>query len=78
MLTLNSEIRALKGVGPALKKKLNSFGVYLIEDLLFLLPYRYEDRTKLYPIADAPDNERALIAGRIIDSKIAFFILNNG
>ncbi len=73
MLTLNSEIRALKGVGPALKKKLNSFGVYLIEDLLFLLPYRYEDRTKLYPIADAPDNERALIAGRIIDSKILFY-----
>ena len=33
MLTLNSEIRALKGVGTALKKKLNSFGVYLIEDI---------------------------------------------
>ena len=73
MLTLNSEIETLKGVGPALKKKLNACGVNLIEDLLFLLPYRYEDRTKLYPIADAPHNERALIAGRITDSKILFY-----
>ena len=73
MLRLNSEIGTLKGVGPALKKKLNACGVNLIEDLLFLLPYRYEDRTKLYPIADAPHNERALIAGRITDSKILFY-----
>lgn len=73
MLNLNAEIDALKGVGPALKTKLNNRGVRSIEDILFLLPNRYEDRTILYDIQNAPINEHVLIAGKIIESKILFY-----
>ena len=73
MLKLNGEIDALKGVGPALKIKLNNRGVNTIEDILFLLPNRYEDRTILYDIQNAPINEHVLITGKIIESKILFY-----
>ncbi len=73
MLKLNGEIDALKGVGPALKIKLNDRGVNTIEDILFLLPNRYEDRTILYDIQNAPINEHVLITGKIIESKILFY-----
>lgn len=73
MLKLNSEISRLKGVGPALTAKLNNRGVKKIEDILFLLPRRYEDRTTLYHIQNAPINERVLVSGKIIESKILFY-----
>ena len=73
MLTLNSEIIRLKGVGPALTAKLNNRGVKKIEDILFLLPRKYEDRTTLYHIQNAPNNERVLVSGKIIESKILFY-----
>ena len=43
-------ITSLKGVGPALERKFNQLGIYNLQDLLFHLPFRYEDRTKLSPI----------------------------
>ena len=68
MLTLNSEIIRLKGVGPALTAKLNNRGVKKIEDILFLLPRKYEDRTTLYHIQNAPNNERTLFGFFIVNS----------
>ena len=75
MLKLNGEIDALKGVGPALKIKLNNRGVNTIEDILFLLPNRYEDRTILYDIQNAPINEHVLITGKIIERLIVKYLL---
>ena len=43
----NEELTDLKGVGPALKNKLAKLNINKQSDLLFLLPTRYEDRTKL-------------------------------
>lgn len=49
---LNTEIDYLKGVGPAraelLKKEL---GIYTFGDLLNYYPFRYIDKSKVYPIA---------------------------
>lgn len=49
---LNTEIDYLKGVGPAraelLKKEL---GIYTFQDLLNYYPFRYIDKSKVYPIA---------------------------
>ena len=47
---LSDGLTALKGVGPALAKKLENLGLHRVEDLLFLLPLRYEDRTQLVRI----------------------------
>ncbi|MES3039690.1 MAG: ATP-dependent DNA helicase RecG [Pseudomonadota bacterium] len=40
-------IRQLKGVGPALAEKLGKLGIHSVEDLLFLLPRQYEDRSQI-------------------------------
>ena len=40
----------LKGVGPAAAAKLAKLGLHKLEDLLFHLPLRYEDRTRISPI----------------------------
>ena len=39
-------LTALHGVGPALAERLQRFGVQSVPDLLFVLPLRYEDRTR--------------------------------
>jgi ATP-dependent DNA helicase RecG len=43
MLTLNTKIERLSGVGPKLAKTLNKLGIFYIEDLLYHLPFRYLD-----------------------------------
>tara|TARA_B100001250_G_scaffold298520_1_gene260026 strand:+ start:14692 stop:16761 length:2070 start_codon:yes stop_codon:yes gene_type:complete len=62
----------LKGVGPALKDKLNQFGISKIIDLLFLFPNRYEDRTKILEICSLIPGERRLIEGNIDNVKIIY------
>ncbi|NNE38070.1 MAG: ATP-dependent DNA helicase RecG [Gammaproteobacteria bacterium] len=62
---LNSPVIRLSGVGPALEKKLNRIGIYTIQDLLFHLPYRYIDRTKIIPIGSLVPGVDAYIQGKI-------------
>ena len=49
----NISVRELRGVGPKLAQKLAEYGVQHLEDLLFHLPLRYQDRTRVTPIAAA-------------------------
>ena len=48
--TLAQPVASLSGVGPKSITKLEKLGIYTLQDLLFHLPHRYEDRTKIYPI----------------------------
>jgi ATP-dependent DNA helicase RecG len=73
MIEINHEVSNLKGVGPLLQEKLNSQNISIIEDLLFLLPLKYEDRTQLFDLEKAPIDHRCLVKGEIIDSKILFY-----
>ena len=45
-------LTALSGVGAAIADKLGRIGVHSLQDLLFHLPLRYEDRTRITPIID--------------------------
>ncbi len=45
-------VSMLKGVGSKLAEKLMHLRLHTVQDLLFHLPLRYEDRTRLYPIAE--------------------------
>ncbi|MDJ0748134.1 MAG: ATP-dependent DNA helicase RecG [Woeseiaceae bacterium] len=69
---LSDELTALKGVGPALATKLENLGLYRVEDLLFLLPLRYEDRTQLVRIGALVAGSRCLVAGEVLLSETAF------
>lgn len=62
---LRSGLTALKGVGPALAGKLHKLNLYCIEDLLFLLPLRYEDRSRLVAIGALRAGDRSLLQGEV-------------
>jgi len=59
-------LTGLKGVGPALATKLGKLGVARVEDLLFLLPLRYEDRTQLVRIGALEAGQRCLVTGEVL------------
>ena len=44
-------ITSLSGVGAKVAEKLARVGLHTVQDLLFHLPLRYEDRTRVYPMA---------------------------
>jgi ATP-dependent DNA helicase RecG len=44
-------LTSLSGVGAKVADKLAKIGLLSVQDLLFHLPLRYEDRTRVYPIA---------------------------
>ncbi len=62
---LAAPLSDLSGVGPALAKKLERLGLFRIEDLLFLLPLRYEDRTQLVKLGALQFGQRCLVSGEV-------------
>ena len=65
-------MRELRGVGPKLAAKLSDYGVNHLEDLLFHLPLRYQDRTRITPIAAAREGEDVVIEGEVRAADIVF------
>ncbi len=66
MSDLSAPLTVLKGVGPALAKTLAKLDLHCVEDLLFLLPLRYEDRTTLYRIGELRPGMRCLTSGEVL------------
>jgi len=62
----------LKGVGPRVAEKLARLNIHCIEDLLFHLPLRYEDRTRVVPIGSLRAGDTAVIQGEIQLSEIKY------
>lgn len=62
----------LQGVGPALEKKLASLNIYHPLDLLFHLPFRYQDRTRVTSIAGLQVGSDVVIEGHILGNAILF------
>jgi ATP-dependent DNA helicase RecG len=58
-------VSTLPGVGPVLEAALQRIGIGRVQDLWFHLPLRYEDRTRLTPIADLRIGESAQVEGTI-------------
>ncbi|MCC2617550.1 ATP-dependent DNA helicase RecG [Aestuariibacter halophilus] len=62
----------LKGVGSKVAEKLQKLGLLTLQDLLFHLPSRYEDRTRLYPIADLQPLLHVSVEGEVMSSSVQF------
>ncbi len=58
-------ISALKGVGPRIAERLKRLGITTIQDLLFHLPSRYEDRTRVTPIGALEEGRPTGVIGEI-------------
>lgn len=63
-------LSTLKGVGPSMAAKLERIGLLSVQDLLFHLPLRYEDRTRISTIRDCLPGTHTNIIGDITDSQI--------
>ncbi|OOH87736.1 ATP-dependent DNA helicase RecG [Pasteurellaceae bacterium 15-036681] len=66
------ELTALSGVGAAISAKLSRIGINNVQDLLFHLPMRYEDRTRITPIIDLRPESYATIEGIVQLTEVQF------
>lgn len=67
---LTQPCETLSGIGPTIAAKLSQCGIHTVQDLLFHLPFRYQDRTHLTPIQDLRANDWCVIAGRVCKTEI--------
>jgi len=65
-------VTTLKGVGDALAARLAKLGITTVQDLLFLLPLRYEDRTRVVPMGSLQAGDRAVVEGDVQLAEVAF------
>ncbi|TXY06337.1 ATP-dependent DNA helicase RecG [Vibrio mimicus] len=56
----------LSGVGAKVAEKLEKVGLHTVQDLLFHLPLRYEDRTRVYPIVQVHHGLWAAVQGKVM------------
>jgi ATP-dependent DNA helicase RecG len=71
-VTQPEPVTALRGVGGALALRLRALGVETVSDLLFLLPLRYEDRTRVVPLGELRAGQRAAVEGDVMLTEVVF------
>jgi ATP-dependent DNA helicase RecG len=65
-------VAALRGVGPRIAERLERLGVRSVQDLLFHLPLRYQDRTRVAPIAELQAGDEVVVEGEVSAAEIGF------
>ena len=60
------KVTELKGVGAALAAKLGKLGIYNFQDLLFHLPLRYQDRTRISAIGALRPGDEVVVEARVL------------
>jgi len=69
MLKVDTPLSEISGIGPAFLKRLERLGIRTVRDLLFHFPFRYEDFSRVYTIAELEPGQHATIQGTIEDVK---------
>lgn len=64
-------VTALKGVGEAMAEKLTKVGLENLQDVLFHLPLRYQDRTRVVPIGALRPGQDAVIEGVVSGADVS-------
>lgn len=65
-------ITKLKGVGAAVAEKLAALGLHNVQDVLFHLPFRYQDRTKLAKVGTLRPGSEAVISVEVVMADVVF------
>jgi len=63
-------LSTFKGVGPSLAEKLEKIGLLSVQDILFHLPMRYEDKTRVMTVRELLPGTSTNIIGEVTDSQI--------
>ncbi|WP_166269743.1 ATP-dependent DNA helicase RecG [Marinobacter caseinilyticus] len=64
------QVTVLKGVGAALAATLAKLGIYSLQDLLFHLPHRYEDRTRIIPMGSLRVGDVGVVEGEVMKADL--------
>jgi len=64
-LDKKTPLTSLRGVGPKNAERLEKLGLRSVEDVLFHLPLRYQDRTRVMPIGCLRPGDQAVIEGAV-------------
>ena len=65
-------ITTLRGVGPKVAERLAHLHIHSVQDLLFHLPSRYQDRTKLAAIRSLRAGDACVVEGQVVDVQIRY------
>lgn len=65
-------VESLKGVGVKVAEKLATLSIYNLEDLLFHLPSKYQDRSRISPIGSLLHGQVAQVCGIVESADILF------
>ena len=65
-------VTLIKGVGPKKAERLARLGIHSVQDLLFHLPFRYQDRTRVVPLGALRPGEEAVCEGVVDHVEIRF------
>lgn len=66
------KVDALKGVGPKIQEKLARLSIFTLQDLLFHLPVRYQDRTRLVAMNALRVGDSVAIEGKVFDVQLKY------
>ncbi|SDW92252.1 ATP-dependent DNA helicase RecG [Marinobacter mobilis] len=64
------QVTVLKGVGHALAGTLAKLGIHSLQDLLFHLPHRYEDRTRIIPMGSLRVGDVGVVEGEVVKNDV--------
>jgi len=70
---LTTEVTYLKGVGPHRAAKLAQRGITTLEELLYCLPFRYEDRIHFSPIKSVQPGGTYTVQGTVMSGGVVRF-----
>jgi ATP-dependent DNA helicase RecG len=65
VLTLETPVQFVKGIGPTIAKSLAEKNIATVEDLLLHLPFRYEDRLNPRALSELKPGETASLIGEV-------------
>jgi ATP-dependent DNA helicase RecG len=76
-MDLATPLTYVKGIGPARAAMLEAKGLVTVEDLLGYVPFRYEDRSNVKPIARLAPGEMATVIADVRSTKMSGFRRRN-
>ena len=65
-------VDTLKGVGPRISDRLSRLQIFTVQDLLFHMPIRYQDRTQVRSIAALRPGDECVVIGTVAHSEVVY------
>jgi len=65
-------VSALKGVGPKTRERLERLGIGNVQDVLFHLPLRYQDRSRIWPLGSLRPGDQVSVEVEVDHAEVHF------